>query len=61
MFWNWFFFISYSVATVCAIANMSRGKDLWGKIFRMIIATVMFIMSILYGNVMLVAMLEGIA
>lgn len=61
MFWNWFFFISYSVATVCAIANMSKGKDLWGKIFRMTIATAMFIMSILYGNVMLVAMLEGIA
>ena len=61
MFWNWFFFISYSVATVCAIANMSKAKDIWGKIFRMAMATGMFIMSILYGNVMLVAMLEGIA
>ena len=61
MFWNWFFFIFYSVATVCAIANMSKSKDVWGKIYRMFIATVMFIMSILYGNVMLVAMLEGIA
>ena len=61
MFWNWFFFISYSVATVCGIANMSKAKDIWGKIFRMGMATCMFIMSILYGNVMLVAMLEGIA
>ena len=61
MFWNWFFFISYSVATVCGIANMSKAKDTWGKIFRMSMATAMFIMSILYGNVMLVAMLEGIA
>lgn len=61
MFWNWFFFISYSVATVCAIANMPKAKDTWDKIFRMAMATGMFIMSILYGNVMLVAMLEGIA
>jgi hypothetical protein len=61
MFWDWFFFISYSAATVCAIANMSKGKDIWGKIFRMAMATVMFVMSILYGNMMLVAMLEGIA
>ena len=60
MFWNWFFFISYSVATVCAIANMSNGKDIWNKIFRMIMATIMFITSIMYGNMMLVAMLEGI-
>jgi hypothetical protein len=61
MFWNWFFFISYSLATVCSIANMSKAKDTWGKIFRMIMATLMFILSILYGNMMLVAMLEGIA
>lgn len=60
MFWKWFFFISYSVATVCAIANMSKDKDIWSKILRMATATFMFIMSILYGNMMLVAMLEGI-
>lgn len=61
MFWNWFFFISYSTATVCSIANMSKGKDIWSKIFRMAMATIMLIMSILYGNTMLVATLEGIA
>ena len=57
MFWNWFFFISYSVATVCAIANMSKDEDIWSKIFRMVLATAMLVMSILYGSVML----EGIA
>lgn len=61
MFWNWFFFIAYSMAAVCAIANMSKAEDIWGKIFQMFMATGMFIMSILYGNMMLVAMLEGIA
>ena len=57
MFWNWFFFIAYGVATVCAIANMSKAKDIWSKIFRMAIATTMLIITILHGNVML----EGIA
>ena len=60
MFWDWFFFIAYSMATVCAIANMSKDEDLWSKIFRMVLATAMLIMSILRGNMILVAMLEGI-
>ena len=60
MFWDWFFFIGYSMATVCAIANMSKDKDLRSKIFRMVLATAMLIMSILRGNMILVAMLEGI-
>lgn len=56
MFWNWFFFIGYSLATVCSIANMSKAKDIWSKIFRMTIATAMLAMTILYSSVIL----EGI-
>ena len=61
MFWNWFFFIIYAIATVCAIANMTKAKSIWNKIGKMVIAGAMLVMTILYGNVMLVAMLEGIA
>lgn len=57
MFWDWFSFIAYSVATVCAIANMSKAKDTWSKIFRMAIATAMLVVTILHGNVIM----EGIA
>ena len=49
MFWNWFFFILYSLGAVCAISNMGKAEKLGDKIFRMSLATVMFVFSILYG------------
>lgn len=61
MFWGWISFIAYSMAAVCSIANMSKAEDIWDKIFRMTIATAMLIIAILRGNMMLIAMLEGVA
>lgn len=59
MFWNWFFFILYSLGTVCAISNMGKAEKLSDKIFRMSIATLMFVLSTLY-SVMIVITTLGI-
>lgn len=61
MFWNWFLLVTYCLGTVCSIANMTKAQNLSGKIVRMLLATGMFMLTILYGNTMLVMMLEGIA
>ena len=39
MFWSWFFFILYSLGTVCAISNMGKAEKLSDKIFKMSLAT----------------------
>lgn len=61
MFWNWLLLVVYCLGTVCSIANMTKAQDLNEKIARMLIATGMFMITILYGNTMLVMMLEGVA
>ena len=61
MFWDWLLLVIYCLGTVCSIANMTKAQNLSGKIVRMLLATGMFMLTILYGNTMLVMMLEGIA
>ena len=56
MFWDWLFLITYCLGTVCSIANMTKAQNLSGKIVRMLLATGMFMLTILYGN----TILEGI-
>jgi hypothetical protein len=57
MFWNWFFFILYSLGTVCAISNMRKAEKLGEKIFRMSLATLMFVVSVMYGIMLMITML----
>lgn len=59
MFWNWLLFILYSLGTVCSISNMGKATKTGDKIFRMLVATGMFMLTVMYGNTMLVMMLEG--
>lgn len=61
MFWDWLLLVIYCLGTVCSIANMTKAQNLSGKIVRMLLATGMFMLTILYGNTMLVMMLEGVA
>lgn len=53
MFWNWFFFILYSLGTVCAISNMGKAEKLTDKIFRMSLATLMFVSSLMYSIIIM--------
>ena len=57
MFWNWFFFILYSLGTVCAISNMGKAEKLRDKIFRMSLATLMFVSSVMYGIMIMITTL----
>ena len=57
MFWNWFFFILYSLGTVCAISNMGKAEKLSDKIFRMSLAALMLISSIMYGIMIMITAL----
>ena len=57
MFWNWFFFILYSLGTVCAISNMGKVEKLSDKIFRMSLATLMFVSSVMYGVMIMITTL----
>jgi hypothetical protein len=61
MFWFWSLFIIHALATVCSIAIMSKENKFWGKFCRMIIATAMLIMTILYSNIILINTLKGVA
>lgn len=61
MFWNWLLLVVYCVGAVCSIANMSKAKNMGEKIARMLLAAGMLMLTILYGNTMLVMMLKGIA
>ena len=57
MSWNWFFFILYSLGTVCAISNMGKAEKLGEKIFRMSLATLMFVISVLHGIIIMITTL----
>ena len=57
MFWNWFFFILYSLGTVCSISNMGKAEKLSDKIFRMSLATLMFVASVMYGIMIMITTL----
>ena len=57
MFWNWFFFILYSLGTVCSVSNMGKAEKLIDKIFRMSLATLMFVFSIMYGTMIIITTL----
>ncbi len=57
MFWNWAFFILYSLGTVCAISNMRKAEKLGEKIFRMSLATLLFVASIMYGIMIMITTL----
>ena len=57
MFWNWAFFILYSLGTVCSISNMGKAEKLSDKIFRMSLATLMFVASVMYGFMIMITTL----
>lgn len=57
MFWNWVFFILYSVGTVCSIANMGRAEKTSDKLFRVAIASVLYILTNFYGVVIMIEIL----
>lgn len=57
MFWNWVFFILYSVGTVCSIANMGTVEKTRDKLFRVAIASVLYILTNLYGVVIMIEIL----
>ena len=57
MFCNWFFFILYSLGTVCAISNMGKAEKLSDKIFKMSLATLMFVSSVMYGVMIMITTL----
>ena len=57
MFWNWVFFILYSVGTVCSIASMGRAEKTSDKLFRVAIASVLYILTNLYGVVIMIEIL----
>ena len=57
MFWNWVFFILYSVGTVCSIADMGKVEKIKDKLFRVAIASVLYILTNLYGVVIMIEIL----
>lgn len=57
MVWNWIFFILYSIGAVCSIANMSTVQKTGDRLFRMTIATVLYILTNFYGTIIMIELL----
>lgn len=57
MFWNWVFFILYSVGTVCSIANMGKAEKIGDKLFRVAIASILYILTNFYGVIIMIEIL----
>ena len=57
MFWDWLSFFVFSMGACAAIANTVKAEGVWGRLIRLLEATVMFMLAVNTGTMNILTVL----